>query len=596
MPTVERLADTPRSSPRSQRRKVKTSALLESPAPNLNAGESRKSIERKSQRAIGNSGSGSPEASRKHMKAEAPIVEKQVQAQAEQGSLKKTILRKGIKIEEDEEQNPKAETQGGVETPTETSRDRKVNFEDGKAQINRTTSTSAKRTRSVEVEGAVKAENSEPSPKKIQRKRIAEVEEEAVDSEASPKKAKQKTELKDEEGKGEDSEEGSKKIKRKRKTKEEKEAEAMPLAARTTGLQMFLGAHVSAAKGVHNTVTNCVHIGGNAFAMFLKSQRKWENPPLQDEHKDQFVSGCRDHKYDAASHVLPHGSYLVNLAQEEDEKATQAYNAFVDDLHRCEALGIRLYNFHPGSTGSKPRPSAIARIAGALNRAHKTTHNVIPILETMAGGGNVVGSTFEDLRDIIEQVDDKTRIGVCLDTCHVFAGGYDLRSPATFKRTLDDFDKIVGIKYLRALHLNDSKAPFASHRDLHQNIGLGFLGLRAFHNVMNESRFEGLPMVLETPIDRKDPETGKEIEDKSVWAREIKMLEGLIGVDADGDEFKTLEKELADQGAEERKKLQDVFDRKVEKDRKALEKGQMKLSFGGKKKKQAEEVASDAEI
>ena len=598
MPAVERLVDTARSSPRSQRRKVKTSALLEPPAPNLNAEEIRKPTERESQQAVGKSEPGSPQTSRKHVKAEAAVVEKQVQAQAEQGILKKIVLRKGIKIEEDEEEIQKSETQVGAETPTETNRNRKVNFEDEKAQINGITPTSTKRKRTVKVEGAVKAEECEPSPKKTKRKRIAEVkEEEAVDSEASPEKAKRKTKLKDEEEKGEDGEEGPKKIKRKRKTNEEKEAEAMPLAARTTGLQMFIGAHVSAAKGVHNTVTNCVHIGGNAFAMFLKSQRKWENPPLQDEHKDQFVSGCRDHKYDAASHVLPHGSYLVNLAQEEDEKATQAYNAFIDDLHRCEALGIKLYNFHPGSTGSKPRPSAIARIAGALNRAHKTTHNVTPVLETMAGGGNVVGSTFEDLRDIIEQVNDKSRIGVCLDTCHVFAAGYDLRSPATFKRTLDEFDKTVGIKYLRALHLNDSKAPFASHRDLHQNIGLGFLGLRAFHNVMNEPRFEGLPMVLETPIDRKNPETGKDIEDKSIWAREIKMLEGLIGVDADGDEFKALEKELADQGAEERKKLQDVFDRKVEKDRKALEKGQMKLSFGGKKKKEAEEDgASDAEI
>ena len=216
----------------------------------------------------------------------------------------------------------------------------------------------------------------------------------------------------------------------------------------------------------------------------------------------------------------------------------------------------------------------------------------------MAGGGNIIGSTFEDLRDIIAQVEDKERIGVCLDTCHVFAAGYDLRTPTAFRKTFDDFDKIVGMKYLRALHLNDSKAPFGSHRDLHQNIGLGFLGLRAFHNVMNEPRFEGLPMVLETPIDHKDPETGKDVEDKGVWAKEIKMLEGLIGMDAEGEDFKALEKALADKGAEERKKLQEIHDRKVEKDRKALEKGQTKLSFGGKKKKMKEEIdeSSDSEV
>ena len=296
--------------------------------------------------------------------------------------------------------------------------------------------------------------------------------------------------------------------------------------------------------------------------------------------------------------MLPHGSYLVNLAQEEAEKATQAYMAFLDDLHRCEALGIKLYNFHPGSTGSHSRPSAITRIANALNRAHLSTKTVTPVLETMAGGGNVIGSTFEDLRDIIAQIEDKKRIGVCLDTCHVFAAGYDLRTPTAFRKTFDDFDKIVGMKYLRALHLNDSKAPFGSHRDLHQNIGLGFLGLQAFHNVMNEPRFEGLPMVLETPIDHKDPETGKDVEDKGVWAREIKMLERLIGMDAEGDEFKALEKELAEKGAEERKKLQEVFDRKVEKDKKALEKGQSKLSFGGKKKELKKEAdkSSDSEV
>ena len=358
-----------------------------------------------------------------------------------------------------------------------------------------------------------------------------------------------------------------------------------------------------------------IGVSGNAFAMFLKSQRKWENPPLQDDHRDQFRAFCDEYGYDAArylspfgnsqsipralvnsipsSHIIPHGSYLVNLAQEETEKSTQAYNAFVDDLHRCEALGIKYYNFHPGSTGSHPRPSAIGRIATALNRAHRTTQTVVPVLETMAGGGNVVGSTFEDLRDIIALVDDKERIGVCLDTCHVFAAGYDLRTPTVFKETLDKFDQVVGIQYLKALHMNDSKAPFGSHRDLHQNIGLGFLGLRAFHNVMNESRFENLPMVLETPIDHKDEETGKEVEDKGVWAREIKMLENLIGMDNESDEFKRLEKELADRGVEERKKLQDVYDRKVEKDRKAAEKGQTKLQWG--KKQKASEKASEGE-
>ncbi|KAG8532635.1 uncharacterized protein KY384_002512 [Bacidia gigantensis] len=375
--------------------------------------------------------------------------------------------------------------------------------------------------------------------------------------------------------------EGTKKIKKKRRTKEEKEADAMPLAARTNGLRMFVGAHVSGAKGVQNSVTNAVHIGGNAFAMFLKSQRKWENPPLQDDHCQQFRHNCGQHSYDKSRHILPHGSYLVNLAQEDTEKAAQAYNAFLDDLKRCEALSIALYNFHPGWTGSAPRSSAISRIASALNRAHAASHTVVPVLEAMAGSGNVIGSTFEDLRDIIDLVENKARIGVCIDTCHIFAAGYDLRSPEAFRGTMQKFDDVVGLKFLKALHINDSKAPLASHRDLHQNIGLGFLGLRAFHNVMNEKRFEDLPLILETPIDHKD-ENGKAIEDRSVWTKEIKMLEKLIGMDADGEEFKDMEKELSSKGADDRKMFADAFDKKKLKEKKAAEKGQARLNFGPK--------------
>ncbi|MCJ1328722.1 hypothetical protein MMC10_005399 [Thelotrema lepadinum] len=371
------------------------------------------------------------------------------------------------------------------------------------------------------------------------------------------------------------------KQKQKRKTKEEKEAEMIPLATRSQGLKMFIGAHVSGAGGVHNSVINGNHIGANAFALFLKSQRKWDNPPLQEDHRNQFINLCKEHAFVSDKYILPHGSYLVNLAQKEADKAAQAYSSFIDDLKRCDALGIKLYNFHPGNTGPHPRSEAISRIASALNKAHKETKTVVPVLETMAGGGNAIGSTFEDLRDAIAGVDDKSRVGVCIDTCHIFAAGYDIRTPEAFKKTLDKFDKIVGIKYLKALHLNDSKAPFKSHRDLHQNIGLGFLGLRTFHNVMNEPRFEDLPMVLETPIDHKDA-NGKTVEDRNIWAKEIKMLESFIGMDADGAEFKKLEKELAARGAEERKKIQDQVDRKAEKDeKKAAGKGK------GRKRKAA---------
>ena len=193
----------------------------------------------------------------------------------------------------------------------------------------------------------------------------------------------------------------------------------------------------------------------------------------------------------------------------------------------------------------------------------------------MAGTGNVIGSTFEDLRDVIKLIEDKSRVGVCIDTCHTLAAGYPLDPPNKFRETMNSFDKIIGMKYLKALHLNDSKAPLTSHRDLHQNIGLGFLGLRTFHSVMNDPRFEGLPLVLETPIDHKDS-NGKIQEDKAVWAREIKLLESLIDMDVESAQFKTLEKELADRGKDERAKYQDMHMRKLQKHEKDASKGAMK--------------------
>lgn len=317
--------------------------------------------------------------------------------------------------------------------------------------------------------------------------------------------------------------------------------------------------------GVQNSVKNAVHIGGNAYALFLKSQRKWSSPPMTSEARDQFKEWSAEYKYDTVKHVLPHGSYLVNLAQPDPEKADQAYTCFLDDLQRCEALGIRLYNFHPGSSGKNPRPEAITRIAKQLNKAHKATKTVVTVLENMAGAGNVIGSTWEDLRDIIALIEDKSRVGVCIDTCHTFAAGYDLRTPEAFKKTMDSFEEIVGMSYLKALHLNDSKAPLGSNRDLHANIGTGFLGLRAFHHVVNFSPFQNLPMVLETPIDEQKGADGKPVEDKGVWAKEIKLLEGLIGADVDTEVFKKEESRLQNLGAEQRQKFQGQVDKKQQK-------------------------------
>ncbi|KAI9171920.1 Diacylglycerol O-acyltransferase 2A [Paramyrothecium foliicola] len=317
----------------------------------------------------------------------------------------------------------------------------------------------------------------------------------------------------------------------KKRKKKEKAEDAMPLAERTavSSLKkaMYIGAHVSAAGGVQNAVANAIQIGANSFALFLKSQRKWDNPPMTPEAKQGFISQCSHHSYDAAEHALPHGSYLVNLAQADEAKAQQAYNSFVEDLGRCEQLGIKLYNFHPGNTNGEARPAAIARIAAQLNKSHAATKTVVTVLENMAGGGNVIGSTWEDLRDIIALVEDKSRVGVCIDTCHAFAAGYDLRSPDAFKETMGSFNDIVGNKYLKAFHY----------------------------------AFRGMPMVLETPIDKKGPDS-KAVEDKQVWADEIKLLESLIGMDTDGDDFARLDRELQVKGADERQRIQAQVDKK----------------------------------
>ena len=390
------------------------------------------------------------------------------------------------------------------------------------------------------------------------------------------------------------SQEPKKPAAKKRKTASKKDEDAMPLAARTAIASlkraMYIGAHVSGAGGVQNAIQNASHIGANAFALFLKSQRKWASPPLADEAKNQFHALLKQHSYESRKHILPHGSYLVNLAQADPAKATQAYDNFIDDLKRCEALGIALYNFHPGSTGGAPMASACARIAAQLNRAHKATTSVVTLLENMCGSGNVVGSRFEELRDIIALVDDKSRVGVCIDTCHAFAAGYDLRTPEAFAKTMAEFDSVVGLKYLRAFHLNDSKAPFGSHRDLHANIGTGCLGLRAFHNIMNHEPLQGLPMVLETPIDEKGPD-GKVVENKQVWADEIKLLESLIGMDAESAEFTAKAEELQAKGALERQKIQDQVDKKAEKDSKKGTKGKGK----GRKKKSEDSCDSCGE-
>lgn len=301
----------------------------------------------------------------------------------------------------------------------------------------------------------------------------------------------------------------------------------------------------------------------------MKNQRKWDNPAMDPEFAKLFIAGCKEHGIDVAECCVPHGSYLVNLAHPDAERKKQAYDSFLNDLVRCHTLGIKLYNFHPGNANATTREEGIRLIAENLNEAHKdpTSGDVVTLLETMASLGNTIGGTFADLAEIIELVEDKERVGVCLDTCHVFAAGYDLRTPKAYAATMEEFDKVIGLKYLKALHVNDSKAPLSSYRDLHARLGTGYLGLSAFHNIVNDKHLHGLPMVLETPIDTTD-ENGKKIEDKGIWAREIKMLENLVGMDVESDEFKDLAVKLQAEGTGERERIADQVDRKTAKDAK----------------------------
>jgi AP endonuclease-1 len=312
----------------------------------------------------------------------------------------------------------------------------------------------------------------------------------------------------------------------------------------------------------------------------MKNQRKWDNPPLDPEFAKLFIAGCKEHGIDVAECCLPHGSYLVNLAHPDAERKKQAYDSFLNDLARCHTLGIRLYNFHPGNANATTREEGIRLIAENINEAHSdpTSGEVVAILETMASLGNTIGGTFADLAEVIALVDNKDRVGVCLDTCHVF--------PEAYATTMKEFDDVIGLKYLKALHINDSKAPLSSYRDLHARIGTGYLGLRAFHNIVNDERLHGLPMVLETPVDTID-ENGKKIEDKGIWAREIKMLENLVGMDVKSAEFQELEAKLQDEGKAEREKIGGQVDRKKAKDAKPKK--------SRKKKVESEEEDDDEE-
>ncbi|WP_249976669.1 deoxyribonuclease IV [Vreelandella olivaria] len=260
----------------------------------------------------------------------------------------------------------------------------------------------------------------------------------------------------------------------------------------------YLGAHVSAAGGADQAVQRAVEIGATAFALFTKNQRQWKGKPLTEEAIAAFKQACQQHGY-GPEQILPHDSYLINLGHPERAGLEKSRAAFLDEMQRCEGLGLTLLNFHPGShLNSISETECLKRIAESINEALANTHGVTAVIENTAGQGTNLGWRFEHLAEIIAQVDDKTRVGVCIDTCHAFAAGYDLRTADATKATLDELGRVVGFEFLRGMHLNDAKSEFASRVDRHHSLGKGNIGLEAFTTIMQDERIDGIPMILET--------------------------------------------------------------------------------------------------
>ncbi len=273
----------------------------------------------------------------------------------------------------------------------------------------------------------------------------------------------------------------------------------------------YFGAHVSAAGGVQNAPLNARAIGAGAFALFTKNQRQWHAAPLDPATIEQFKKNCADGGY-APRHILPHDSYLINLGHPSVAELEKSRAAFDDEMMRCQQLGLDRLNFHPGGhLGEISVDECLSRVAASINRALEHTRGVTAVIENTAGQGSNVGFRFEHLAQIIDRVDDKARVGVCIDTCHAFAAGYDLSSAGACRATFAEFDRVVGFKYLRGMHLNDTMKGLDSHVDRHQSLGKGVLGIEVFRFVAADARFDDLPLILETP-------------DETLWPAEIAEL------------------------------------------------------------------------
>ena len=277
----------------------------------------------------------------------------------------------------------------------------------------------------------------------------------------------------------------------------------------------YIGAHVSAAGGLANAAIRAAEIDATAFALFTKNQRQWRAAPLTTQTIDEFKAACEKYHYTSAQ-ILPHDSYLINLGHPVTEALEKSRDAFIDEMQRCEQLGLSLLNFHPGSHLMQiSEEDCLARIAESINIALDKTQGVTAVIENTAGQGSNLGFKFEHLAAIIDGVEDKSRVGVCIDTCHTLAAGYELKDEEGYEKTMNEFEKIIGFKYLKGVHLNDSKFDTGSRKDRHDSIGKGVLGEEFFIRFMNDKRFDNIPIILETI-------------DSTIWKQEIEYLYSLM--------------------------------------------------------------------
>jgi deoxyribonuclease-4 len=280
-------------------------------------------------------------------------------------------------------------------------------------------------------------------------------------------------------------------------------------------MNKFIGAHVSASGGVENAPLNAKAIGATAFALFTKNQRQWIAKPLEQENISRFKKNCEEAGY-APHQILPHDSYLINLGNPDPDTLEKSRSAFLDEMQRCEQLGLDRLNFHPGAhLNHTSEERCMQLISESINMALDRTRGVTAVIENTAGQGSNLGHTFEQIAYIMDRVEDRSRVGVCIDTCHSFTAGYELRTREGFEATFRQFEEIIGFEFLKGMHLNDSKKELGSRVDRHDSLGKGILGLELFRWIMEDPRFDGIPLVLETP-------------DETLWEEEIRLLKSYL--------------------------------------------------------------------